>query len=1534
MKQFIHYLVAFFIFIFFSFALKAQVSANFTSNADSGCGYLAVTFTDLSTGSPVAWNWDFGDGNTSTFQNPSTFYSVSGSYTVTLTVTDINGNKNTVAKSAYIAILKLPNPKFTSDVVGGCVPLAVNFTDQTALGNGALATWNWDFGDGSYSTQQNPSHTYNSVGTYQVALEVMDSLGCSKKKVVSNYISVQSLPSVTFTASGNLSCTIPYTITLINNSASGLTFTWDFGDGDTSTQTNPSHTYVAFGTYNIYLTGMDATGCANNYGPYTVTITTFSANFNLSATAACLNTQITFNDLSLPSPNNWNWDFGDGQTSTAQNPSHTYASTGSYTVTLSSSTNLGCADTLVKSIIVYPLPVASFSVDDQTACSQPFSATFTDNTPGAAAWQWDVDNPEQSLGKDTFGLDNTDSVYTHTYDSTAGIFTVKLIVTDTNSCVDTLVKYDYINNNKPYAIFTQDKISGCIPLTVNFSDQSWSNENFVSWSWNFGDPTSGSNNTSSLQNPFHVYNDTGTFYVSFSFIDAGGCTESYNVIIVAGIPPVTGFYIVDTTICYAGDLEVFDSSSSYANGWSWGYALGKDSSYFYPSPSSSPDYYNKDLLTVWTIDTAYFGISHVALFNGCPGDTVSRSSYFYVNLPKAIFLSSPSNFCERNTPYTVTLTDMSEGADEYLWDFGDPSSGVSDTSTDSIPPQHTYTLPGLYTINLTVTNDSSKCVHQSSATVFISNIDISVSIDTTPLTGCNPSPFTITNTSSANEGLSYWGWYFGDGTLPSDWYNFYPNYYNFDAVYNSYLNDSYDTLFIGIDSSFGGTYSAPYHTYDTAGLFSIRLVTVGAGTGCIDTLTLKDVVRIYDTPKAYYQQDSLTGCPPLPINFIDTSKQGDAPIVAWNWNFGDGNTDTIQDPLHIFTGAGTYPVTLVVTDTNNCSGNITKGYEVIVTKPATSFSTNSVYCYDNNIVFPNTSSGYNLSYVWDFGDGSPLDSSTVSPTHHYTINSDTIFNVTLYAIDANGCDSTTTKKVDIRRPYAGFYITDLNNNCPPFFGTFVDTSSTVSTWYYDFGDGVKYTFNSYADADTFSHVYNTSGTYDVTLIVKDAVGCLDTLSIPKYVKVDGPLGNFDYNPKDGCAPLEVTFMPYDIYNAATFTWIFGDGSSSYAKDTITHTYNQAGSYIPVLILEDSLNFALGDSITCVLTLIPDTDLFIIGPDVDFDKIGADTSCSPFSVTFTNFTDPDSVDQWVWDFGDGTTSNDINPSHFFASVGTYDITLKAYVFNTNDTCVYTVTKDQLVTVFDYPQLNYTLSDVDSCPPLTVYFNVIDSSITFPASTYLWDFGDGQTSTDENTSHEYDTTGSFNVNLTVTYDNGCATTYPYGSTVQIYPVPVADFSLTPQVNGTKVSYLQFINTSQGATTYIWDFGDGSSSTDENPQYQYEKEGQYKIELWAINEYGCSDTASSSQYIYLEPQFSNTFTPNGDGKNDHFVIEITGEMEGLWLKVYNRWGKLVYEKDDYKNDWDGTDLHGKALPSDTYYYIVNYQDKTVWAGWLRIF
>ena len=151
--------------------LLAQVTANFTALPVTGCAPIVVQFTSTSTGSPVSWLWDLGNGTTSTLQNPSKTYTTPGTYSVTLTVTDAAGTTNTKTVSNYITIVPKPVVAFTaSDTLITCAPKTVTFTPQIIAGTPGTVTYNWDFGDGILSTLSNPTHTYTTAGNFTVTL--------------------------------------------------------------------------------------------------------------------------------------------------------------------------------------------------------------------------------------------------------------------------------------------------------------------------------------------------------------------------------------------------------------------------------------------------------------------------------------------------------------------------------------------------------------------------------------------------------------------------------------------------------------------------------------------------------------------------------------------------------------------------------------------------------------------------------------------------------------------------------------------------------------------------------------------------------------------------------------------------------------------------------------------------------------------------------------------------------------------------------------------------------------------------------------------------------------------------------------------------------------------------------------------------------------------------------------------------------------------------------------------------------------------
>ncbi|RXA21360.1 PKD domain-containing protein [Methanosarcina sp. MSH10X1] len=377
--------------------------ANFWGSPVSGNAPLNVTFKDNSTGSPAAWNWSFGDGTYSTVQSPKHTYSAAGNYTVKLTVSNIAGS-NTKTKASYIKVQgtasQTPVAAFTASPTSGNIPLSVSFTDTST---GTPTSWSWSFGDGTYSTDRNPAHTYSTQGNYTVALTVSNAAG-SNTVTKTGHISVGttlSKPVVSFWGS-QTSGTAPLTITFTDASTNTPTaWNWNFGDGTYSTLQKPKHTYLTAGNYTVTLNASNAAGTGTKTRANYIKVTGTSpqiptAAFSASPTSGNTPLSVTFTDSSTGSPIVWSWNFGDGTTSATQNPVHTYSTAGNYTVTLTV-TNTAGNNTVTKSNYIKAtansttnatIPVVSFW-GSRTSGTAPLTITFTDastNTP--TAWNW------------------------------------------------------------------------------------------------------------------------------------------------------------------------------------------------------------------------------------------------------------------------------------------------------------------------------------------------------------------------------------------------------------------------------------------------------------------------------------------------------------------------------------------------------------------------------------------------------------------------------------------------------------------------------------------------------------------------------------------------------------------------------------------------------------------------------------------------------------------------------------------------------------------------------------------------------------------------------------------------------------------------------------------------------------------------------------------------------------------------------------------------------------------------------------------
>src|SRR5438093_5365202 len=489
--------------------------ADFSANPTSGTTPLTVTFTDrsVSGGTPItSWAWDFGDGGVSTSQNPNHIYLVGGTYTMSLTATNSRGS-DTATKTNLIVATQSPVPptaQFSGTPRSGNAPLTVQFTDQSTPGTSPITNRQWVFGDSATRSAQNPSHTYTNPGLYTVILSVASAVGDGREEKAS-YIQAlvaPAAPTADFSGSPT-SGTVPLQVQFTDLSLTGGTpitsWSWNFGDGGTSTTQNPSHTYLVPGTYNVSLTATNSVGPGSitKNGYINAQIVPVGPTAQFSGTPRSGNTPLAvqFTDQSTPGTSpitSWSWAFGDGGTSTSQSPSHVYAAIDTYTVSLTVTTAVGPdAETKAGYIkVASGSPIANFSANP-TSGTPPLTVTFTDRSVSGGtpitSWAWAFGDGGVSTSQ------NPNHIYL-----VGGTYTVSLTATNSRGS-DTATKTNLIVATQspvpPTAQFSGTPRSGNAPLTVQFTDQSTPGTSpITNRQWVFGDSA-----TRSAQNPSHTY---------------------------------------------------------------------------------------------------------------------------------------------------------------------------------------------------------------------------------------------------------------------------------------------------------------------------------------------------------------------------------------------------------------------------------------------------------------------------------------------------------------------------------------------------------------------------------------------------------------------------------------------------------------------------------------------------------------------------------------------------------------------------------------------------------------------------------------------------------------------------------------------------------------------------------------------------------------------------------------------------------------------------------------------------------------------
>ncbi len=1353
-----------------SLGLSAQVNAEFSVNNTSGCSPLVVIFSDQSTGNPTNWRWDFGNTNGSVQQNPSAIYMAPGTYTVRLIASGPSGI-DTVVKTQLITVFRNPEANFAANRTLGCSPAVVSFSDISIPGDAAITSWLWDFGDGTTSSQKSPGHTYTNPGTYSVTLLVRDANGCRHEFTRTNYITIMPKPTVAFTGTPTSGCNIPHSVSFNNTTTggSGFTYAWTFGDGTTSTDQNPTHTYTTGGTYTVRLIATNSAGCKdtltrNNY----VTINNIVADFSVNRTNPCVGQNVRYTSNS-PGAVWWRWNFGDGNTSNSEDPNRSYSAPGLYTVTLIVRNSNGCYDTITKTdyIDVRPRPAANFTATPRVGCEVPFSVQFTNTTVDGVSWAWEFGDGSTSTQQDP----------SHTYTS-AGTYTVRLVATGANGCSHTRTRTDYIDIQLPTVAFTANVREGCIPLAVQFTDQSSANNGIVGWSWDFGDGSS-----STVRNPSHTYTTVGVFDVTLTITTASGCTRTvtYPQYIRAGEQPTVEFTATPRQTCLFFPVS-FTDQSSQGDFWYWQFGDGGTSF------DQNPVYQYGD--------TGLFTVTLIVGENGCY-DTLIKPDYIRIYPPRASFNTLYS--CA--DPYTVNFTNTSLGGHVTLWKFG---TGDTATTRDA---SYTYPSRGDYTVTLIVWDTIGGCLDSTQALVQIREPIAAFTADDTA--GCVNHIVSFTNT--ATDAFSY-EWDFGDGQTSNN--------------------------------------ANPTVTYNTPGVYTVRLI-VRDIHNCPDTFIRPNYITALGV-YADFNADSLTGCTPLNVQYQDLSTSIMGNVVAWNWDLGAGQTSTLQNPSGTYTIPGNYTISLTVTDDNGCDNTLSRVNFIVPTYPTPAFySDDTLVCLGGPVDFINTSIGNGMTYAWDFGDGN--SSTATNPTHTFADTGR--YSITLQVFDINGCDSTTirTQYIHVVQPTAMFVTDTLTANCPPLLVNFSNLSSAdVTGWTYDFGDG------GISALEDPSHIYNAPGVYYPTLTITNSIGCTATYNLPDSIVVGGPTGDFTYNQITFCAPFEVEFYAQGTNPAVTHIWDFGDGNVQVDDDTATHYYAIPGTFNPQLILDDNMG--------CVISLPTISPIFAAIVNADYVS-DVTYMCRPGIANFTDLSSGvPGIVSWFWDFGDGGTSTDQNPSHYFAATGSYDITMIA----TNAAgCSDTLIRPCYIRVMDDPTALFTVNTQNACFPATINFTNQSTADTTIASI-LWVFDDGTTSTLQNPSRNYANPGTYNVQLMVTTVMGCKDTFQMPITLFVPPAAAAGVDLaicigeSTMLSGTGgVSYLWSPSTGLSATNIAMPFASPTVTTD------------YVLLVTDTN--GCTDTDTVT--VTVNPLPTPTATGGTICVSGSAQLNVTGGVSFAW-------------------------------------------------------
>ncbi|MFP4093049.1 MAG: PKD domain-containing protein [Cyclobacteriaceae bacterium] len=1217
-----------------------------------------------------------------------------------------------------------------------------------------------------------------------------------------------------------------------------------------------------------------------------------------------------------------------------------------------------CGGQIVKHINVLSTADAEIAVTDTNgdalgalcydpANPQPFEVAFEDVStnfnPATATWTWNFfsHNGSDYVQDSTISGSATQERFVARY-TQPGMYMAELVASASGVNCETRDTVFVNVYHQPVAAFTADlvcvgdsttfTISSNLPQSVN-GDQI----DLYEWDFDYDGVNFDADYSATSADAFkHQFDAAGTFRVAHRVSTGmGNCSAISEADVNVLSTAIADIAVTETngdalgTLCYdpanPQPLEVaFEDVSTNFNPatatWTWNFFSHNGSDYVQDSTISGSA--TQERFVARYTQPGMYMAELVASASGVNCETRDTTFVIVYQKPTAGFTADP--LCASDTTvFTSTATlGQSVNGDQinlYEWDFNyDGINFDVDYSTSSANP-FPYFLgsAGTYRVAHRVSTNLGSC-----SALFEQDVEVLPVPDpgftANQTEGCSPLEVTFSlNTLLASQPAQV------------DSYEWFIRDLSDNSVSSQLFNPAVDTFaatFVNKLSTFTD------HNYEV-------WVRANASNGC-SVESDPQTIRVFSGPSATFSIMNLSGldanCSPRPYDFrVDAGTRNLNP-EQYFWTITDLSDSSIvvdttlagNQPLFSYTLTNDttvrkkYNVRLVAAKAGFCFSSSERIVDVNPL-PSAEF-TNEIIEADCQLVrYQLKAEQAGVDYTWSVTP-LPLNTpdmrqQTIELLYRKSQSGSYPVTVSLQTENLVGCESPLNQQqitVDPQENIGASFTVDPSILEIPDKTVTITNTTNAGDWSYfwDFGDGTTST-----EANPGTHSYDTPGEYMIRMRAEGAY-CFQEDSALVIIKQTLPQIDFSFSTIEGCLPLEVTFFNQSLYaDTASFFWDFGDGNTSTELNPV-HTYTESGIYTISLQASNELNVVMKKEIDLVVDLDK-------GPQADFLIRMAQAYLPGQAVLFSNQSQRGET--YFWDFGDGSTSNEENPSHAYEEVGIYEIMLVA---SNSLGCSDTLRKEIQIEPF-HPEVDFTYEPPKGCRPLTVQFRNLSRFVE--PGTYRWNFGEGEgVSTQENPVYTYYEPGIYTVTLEASNSAGVTKTSVKEFSVEVYETPRAAFNLRPQ-EAFLTEPVYFVNLSLGGEKYYWDFGDGNTSTEYEPEHVYEETGIYDVTLVVESNKGCTDTLKLESAVIIKNggkvNVPNAFTPSTSGpggtdaqgpntKNDVFLPVFEGVTK-YHLMIYNRWGEMLFETFDKSVGWDGY-YKGRLCAKDVYVYKLELQ------------